>query len=107
MSNKHSKKLINELFFFILVASEVLHDLQQMCQDADKRKSKTTNFLSDLEKNAEDKGFTVSDNPGEGDCMFYALSEQLELVKRIKLSVAELRKELVQYLKEHPKLVSI
>lgn len=94
-------------FFLFFVASEVLHDLRQMCQNTDKKNSKTTNFLSDLEENAKKQGFTVNDNPGEGDCMFYALSEQLELAKGIKLSVPELRKELVQYLTEHPKLVNI
>lgn len=77
-----------------------------MRQDADKRSGKTLNFYSDLEKNAYDKGFIVSDNPGQGDCMFYALSEQLKLVKGIKYSAAELRRELVQYLQQHPKLVN-
>ena len=38
--------------------------------------------------------------------MFYALSEQLNLVKRIKISHAELRQRIVQYLKENPTLVS-
>lgn len=78
-----------------------------MHRDADKKNNKTTNFLSDLEKNANDRGFIVVDNPGEGDCMFYALQEQLRLVKGITLSAQELRKNLVQYLKEHPKLVNI
>lgn len=77
-----------------------------MCQDADATNSEKTSLLSNLTKNAKGKGFNVSDNPGKGDCMFYALSEQLEITKGTKLSAAELRKELVQYLKEHPKLVS-
>ncbi len=62
--------------------------------------SEKSSSLSNLAKKAEDKGFKVSDNLGKGDCMFYALSEQLELVKTTKLSAAELRRELVQYLKE-------
>ena len=38
--------------------------------------------------------------------MFYALSEQLEIVKGIKIQHAELRQSLVQYLRKNPKLVS-
>ena len=78
-----------------------------MQKDADKKNNQTTDFLYDLEKNARDRGFMVLDNPGRGDCMFYALSEQLGLVKGITLSAQELRKNMVQYLKEHPKLVNI
>ncbi|XP_027055671.1 uncharacterized protein LOC113682710 isoform X1 [Pocillopora damicornis] len=37
--------------------------------------------------------------------MFYALSEQLETVKGVKIHHFELRRSLVQYLREHPKLV--
>ena len=39
--------------------------------------------------------------------MFYALSEQLEIVEGVKIHHFELRQSLVQYLREHPKLVSI
>ena len=39
--------------------------------------------------------------------MFYALSEQLETVKGVKINHFELRQFLVQYLREHPKNVSI
>ena len=39
--------------------------------------------------------------------MFYALSEQLEIVKGVKITHLELRHSLVQYLREYPKLVSI
>jgi len=42
-----------------------------------------------------------------GNCMFYALSEQLNLVKGIKISHADLRKSIVQYLRKNPKLVSL
>ena len=38
--------------------------------------------------------------------MCYALSEQLEIVKGIKIRHGELRQILVQYLKSNPKLVS-
>lgn len=77
-----------------------------MRQDADQRSDKTFNFDSNLRTIANEKGFRVSDNPGEGDCMFYALSEQLKFAKEIQLSVAELRQEIVQYLQQNPKLVS-
>lgn len=88
------------------VVSQVFHDLDQMHQDADKKSSKATDLYSALAQKAKDRGFEVSENCGQGDCMFYALSEQLELVKGITLSAEKLRKELVQYLKENPKLVS-
>ena len=77
-----------------------------MHKDAGQRSVKAFNFYSNLQKNAFDKGFRVSHNPGEGDCMFYALSEQLKFAKEIQLSAAELRQEIVQYLRQNPKLVS-
>ena len=56
-------------------------------------------------KNTADKGFVVSNNRGEGNCMFFALSEQLDLIKGIEISHGQLRKTVVQYLKENPALV--
>ena len=38
--------------------------------------------------------------------MFFALSEQLDLIKGIKISHDELRRTIVQHLRENPKLVS-
>ena len=38
--------------------------------------------------------------------MFFALSEQLDLIKGIKISHNELRRTVVQHLRENPKLVS-
>ena len=52
-----------------------------------------------------DMGLIVSDNDGKGNCLFHALSEQLETVKKIKIRHYELRKTLVQYLKENPETV--
>ena len=77
-----------------------------MHRDADKVHMKT-NLLTDLTKNASAKGFVISDNPGQGDCMFFALAEQLEIKGGIKIPHKELRKHLVQFLKDHPKLVNI
>ena len=48
----------------------------------------------------------ISDNHGGGNCMFHALSEQLDLMKGIKISHQELRHNVVNYLKNNPKLVS-
>ena len=60
----------------------------------------------ELRNIASDRGFRISDNKGLGNCMFYALSEQLEIVKGIKIPHGELRQTLVQYLRNNPKLVS-
>ena len=69
--------------------------------------SGNTDLLTELERIASDKGFVISDNEGSGNCLFHALSEQLNLVKGIKISHGELRKSIVQYLRENPKLVSL
>ena len=53
-----------------------------------------------------EKGFAISDNQGEGNCMFFALSEQLDLIKGIQMSHDELRRTIVQHLRENPRLVS-
>ena len=81
-------------------------NLQQMQRDVSKVSS-NTDLLAELEKIASDKGFVISDNEGSGNCMFYALSEQLNLVKGIKISHGELRQSMVQYLRNNPKLVSL
>ena len=60
----------------------------------------------DLKTIAHDKGFTISENKGLGNCMFIALSEQLGRAG-IEISHEELRQSVVEYLKENPKLVSI
>ena len=60
----------------------------------------------ELTRIASDKGFRISDNQESGNCMFHALSEQLETVKGIKIENGQLRQSLVQYLRENPKLVS-
>ena len=62
--------------------------------------------VSGLINNASDRGFTISDKDESGNCMFYALSEQLVIVKGIKIRHGELRQRLVQYLRDNPKLVS-
>lgn len=59
-----------------------------------------------LRKVAFDRGFVISDNQGKGNCMFFAISEQLKLIKGMKFSDKELRKNVVRYLKDNPTLVS-
>ena len=84
----------------------VFHALQQIQREAHTKTSKPELSLK-LMSISLDKGFVISDNQGEGNCMFLALSEQLELVKGIKISHKELRLAMVQYLKENSKLVSV
>jgi len=80
-------------------------NLQQM-QCSVSKVNINTDLSEELEKIASDKGFVISDNEGSGNCMFHALSEQLNLVKGIKISHGELRQSIVQYLRNNPKLVS-
>ena len=65
-----------------------------------------TDPMLNMQKIAYKRGFVISDNQGEGDCMFFAISEQLELIQEVKLSHKQLRKKVVRYLKENPTLVS-
>ena len=70
------------------------------------RFNKKTDLTDDLQKIAADKGFVINDNPASGNCMFYALLEQLQSVKGIQISDRELRKTLVEFLAKYPSLVS-
>ena len=95
------------LFFFVFYFSawNVFPSLQNLrCHT--EQVSKKTNLPSDLRTIAANKGFLVSDNQASGNCLFYALSEQLQSVKGIQISHKELRKTLVQFLEENPNLVS-
>ena len=91
------------MFYFQGSHDRIIQKLQQMQLDASKVKSRTDLLLRKI---ALDRGFRISDNEGLGNCMFYALSEQLEIVKGIKISHGELRQNLVQHLRRYPKLVS-
>ena len=93
-------------FFFLDLPGQMFMNLQQMQHNVSKVSS-NTDLLAELEKIASDKGFVISDNEGSGNCMFYVLSEQLSLVKGIKISHGELRRSIVQYLRKNPKLVSL
>ena len=89
----------------MLPAMSIIDSLQRMHCDPSKFQKKT-GLPKDLQTIASDKGFSICDNPGSGNCMFYALSEQLQSVKGIQISDTELRKELVEHLGNFPKLVS-
>ena len=84
----------------------MLSDLRQMRQEAWKETGKTE-FSENLKRMALENGLVISDNQGKGNCMFFALSEQLYHVKGIKLSHSQLRGTIVQYLKDNPTLVSL
>ena len=90
---------------FLGSLDRIIQELHRMQFDARKVKSRTDLSLG-LRNIASDRGFRISDNQGLGNCMFYALSEQLEIVKGIKIPHGELRQNLVQYLRGNPKLVS-
>ena len=68
--------------------------------------STKTELSQALKRTTLEKGFAISDNQGEGNCMFFALSEQLDLIKGIQMSHDELRRTVVQHLRENPRLVS-
>ena len=82
-----------------------MHNLKQMCCDTDKLISKTS-LVVDLRGTASDKGFVISDNAACGNCMFYALCEQMQSVKDIAISHGELRRTLVRFPREQSNLVS-
>ncbi|PFX16931.1 G-protein coupled receptor GRL101 [Stylophora pistillata] len=84
---------------------ELIAQLQQMQLDASKANNKT-DLKTELKEIASDKGFRFVNNEGSGNCMFYALSDQLEIAMRIKIKHDELRQILVQYLRKNPKLPS-
>ena len=82
-----------------------IQNLQRMQLSASTVNNSTT-LTEELTTIVSDKGLRISDNQGSGNCMFHALSEQLEIVKGIKIQHGQLRQSLVQYLRENPKLVS-
>ncbi|XP_022809132.1 uncharacterized protein LOC111346088 isoform X2 [Stylophora pistillata] len=81
----------------------IIKNLQRM-QICTSKVDSNTNLTEELTTIVSDKGFRISDNQGSGNCMFHALSEQLETVNGIKTQHGQLRRSLVQYLKENPKL---
>ena len=92
------RKCKNNYLFF--PDENILPSLQNLRCDADQVRNKT-NLPSNLRTVAAKKGFLVSDNQASGNCLFYALSEQLKSVKGIQISHKELRNTLVQFLREN------
>ena len=79
----------------------------QLTQRAVSKVNSNTDPLVELEKIASGKGFVISHNEGSGNCMYHALSEQLNLVKGIKISHGDLRQSIVQHLLNNPRMVSL
>ena len=90
--------------YLISPDENILPSLQNLPFDADQVRNKTI-LPSNLRTVAAKKGFLVSDNQASGNCLFYALSEQLKSVKGIQISHKELRSTLVQFLRENANLV--
>jgi len=66
-------------------AISIIDDLQRMQCDLSTFQTKT-GLSEDLQTIVSDKGFSICGNPGSGNCMLYALSEQLQSVKGIQIS---------------------
>ena len=84
----------------------IFRDLRQMQLEAWEDTGKTELSMN-LKRMAFENGLVISDNQGKGNCMFFALSEQLDHVKGIKVSHSQLRRTIVQYLMDNPTLVSL
>ena len=96
--------------FTLGVPGEITKNLKKlkhaMTESKYKSKGVPTRDTTDAISHAvSDMGLIVSDNDGKGNCLFHALSEQLQTVKKIKISHDELRKTLVQYLKKNRETV--
>ena len=87
--------------YCLVTVAQTFRGLQRMQHDTTGK----TDLSDELKNIALNKGFIVSDNQGLGNCMFYALSEQLDLVKGIRISHEKLRQTIVQFLKDNPTLV--
>ena len=97
---------MNIVVLFSFTGGSIHDALRQICKMEAKGKTGKTDPSLNLKKIACEKGFEISVNQGEGNCMFFAISEQLELIQGVKPSHKKLRKKVVRYLKENPTLVS-
>ena len=95
----------NNFALLLFTGDLTFHTLQQIQLDARSETSQTELSLN-LKRTAQEKGFLISDNQGEGNCMFFALSEQLDVVKGMRMSQEEIRQTVVHYLLDHSTLVS-
>ena len=90
---------VKTIIFFPV--QNILLSVQNLPYDVDHVYNKTILPSNNLRTVAAKKGFLVSDNQASGNCLFYALSEQLKSVKGIQISHKELRNTLVQFLREN------
>ena len=95
----------SNIVFISITAEHIFHSLQNL-QDPTSKITSETNFSEALNKIASSQGFIISDNQGSGNCMFYALSEQLAAMKGIHIPHEALRRRIVHYLEMNPRLVS-
>ena len=92
------------MLIFFPDRTTIFPSLKKLQCDADPVSDKS-NLPADLSEIAAIKGFVVSDNQASGNCLFYALSEQLQSVKGVIVTHKELRKTLVKFLTENANLV--
>ena len=95
----------NNFVLLLFTGDLTFQALQQIQLDA-RRETSQTELSLNLKRTAQEKGFVISDNQGEGNCMFFALSEQLDVVKRMRMSHEEIRLSVVGFLRDNPTLVS-
>ena len=95
----------NNFVLLLFTSNFTFHTLQQIQLDAG-RETRKYELSLNLKRTAQEKGFVISDNQGEGNCMFFALSEQLDVVKRMRMSHEEIRLSVVGFLRDNPTLVS-
>ena len=95
------------IVFFVLLgtAGQIFYELQHIESNAAGKETCEADLSMELKKIASGKGFMISDNQGSGNCMFVALSEQLNIMKGIQISHDKLREAIVRHLMENPKLV--
>ena len=93
-------------FYKIITAKQAFSKLQAMHHDADNC-TKKADLSQGLQMNASKKGLYIVGNEGKGNCMFHALCDQLKFKKEIVITHQELRKKLVEYLRQHPSLVGV
>ena len=94
-----------KIILLLGLLERTVQNRQRMQLGASTVKNNTT-LTEGLTTVVSDKCLRISDNRGTGNCMFHALSEQLDTVRGIKIQHGQLRQSLVQYLRKNPKLVS-
>lgn len=87
-----------------LINLKSIKDLKDTISKSKVESKGVPKLTEELSGAVSDMGLFVHDNEGRGNCLFHALSQQLEFVKKISVGPDELRKTLVNYLEEHPKM---